>query len=153
MREIKGHLLFGLLFGFILGLITFLSFLFAEFLSVTGAGCLEIGFLVAAASLVGLFLKGATDKALEDEKVSDFLSSAGFLLWFRLFEVAFSLTVIFSLLLNIFLCWHSEKAFIQHRFLCAFLACFLLLCAGVFEGTLKLAKRVKERLEKFQQGG
>lgn len=152
MCEIKGHLLFCLLFGFILGLITFLSFLFAELLSVARAGRLEIDFLILAGSGIGLFLKEKTEDALKDKRVSDFLSSAGFLLWFRLFEVAFSLTVIFSLLLTIPI-WYSEETFTQHRFLYSFLACFLLLCAGVFRGSLKLTERVKEKLEKIQQGG
>ena len=142
--ELRGYLLFGLLFLFILGLITFLAFLIAKLLIVAGAGRLAVDFLLLVGSAGGLFFIKRADEALKDNRLRDFLSAAGFLLWFRLFEVAFLLTALFSLLLAIPTRF-SEQTFTEHRFLYTFLACFLLLYAGALRGAWKLTVRAKER--------
>ena len=142
--ELRGYLLFGLLFLFTLGLITFLAFLFAELLTVAGAGRLAVVLLLLVGSAGGLFFIKRADEALKDNRLRDFLSMAGFLLWFRLFEVAFLLTTLFSLLLAIPV-WFSEQTFTEHKFLYTFLACFLLLYAGALRGAWKLTERAKER--------
>ena len=144
--ELRGYLLFGLLFLFTLGLIIFLAFLFAELLTVTGVGRLAIDFLLLIGSAGGLFFLKKADEVLKEEKLRDFLSTAGFLLWFRLFEVAFLLTSLLSLLLAIPVSL-SEQTFTEHRFLYTFLACFLLLYAGALRGAWKVTVRAKERLK------
>jgi len=53
--ELRGYLLFGLLFLFTIGLIIFLAFLFAELLTVTGVGRLAVDFLLLIGSTGGLF--------------------------------------------------------------------------------------------------
>ncbi len=148
--ELRGYLLFGLLFLFTLGLIIFLAFLFAELLAVTGVGRLAVDFLLLIGSAGGLFFLKKADEVLKEEKLRDFLSTAGFLLWFRLFEVAFLLTSLLSLLLAIPVSF-SEQTFSEHRFLYTFLACFLLLYAGALRGAWKLTVRAKERFLKQNQ--